>query len=153
MCEWEFSLLTCCDSRFLSVCFRCLLSENRISEFKLIWFKTHDFSAISMIIRDKTDVSAGMSFNGSALFWKRGRGAAAHFNLKRHAQKQCVSASTQNRHFQYDKINYLWGILSWNFTDTFWGHQRLILHITLHKKGHNMSPLIWTFYTNHQLIQ
>ncbi len=30
-----------------------------------------------------------------------------------------VSASTQNRHFLNYIIIYLWGILSWNFTDTF----------------------------------
>ncbi len=30
-----------------------------------------------------------------------------------------VSASTQNRHFFNYIIIYLWGILSWNFTDTF----------------------------------
>ncbi len=79
-----------------------------------------------MIIRDKTDVLAGMSFNGSALFWKRGRGAAAHFNLKRHAQNQCVSASTQNMHFQNDKLNYLFGIFetsqthSWDTRDLYY---------------------------------
>ncbi len=28
----------------------------------------------------------------AALFWKRGRGTAAHLHLKRHAQKQHVSA-------------------------------------------------------------
>ncbi len=39
----------------------------------------------------------------TALFWKRGWGAAAHLHLKRHARKQRVSASTQNRHFQNDK--------------------------------------------------
>ncbi len=59
------------------------------------------------------------SCNGTVLFWKRGRGAAAHLHLKWHARKQNVSASTQNRHFQNDIINYLWGILSWNFTDMF----------------------------------
>ncbi len=71
----------------------------------------------------------GRSCKGTALFWKRGRGAAAHLHLKRHVWKPCVSASTQNRHFQNDIINDLWGILSWSFTETFWGHLRLILHI------------------------
>ncbi len=52
--------------------------------------------------------------------------AAAHLHLKRHALKQPVSAS-QNKHFQNDIINDLWGILSWTFTDTFWGD--LILHL------------------------
>ncbi len=75
----------------------------------------------------------GMSCKGTALFWKRGRGATAHLHLKRHAQKQPVSASTQNRHFQNDIINILWCILSWNFTDRFWGHLRLILHLV--KRG------------------
>ncbi len=53
-----------------------------------------------------------MSCKGTALFWKRGRGTAAHLHLKRHAQKQPVSASTQNKHFHNDIINDLWGILS-----------------------------------------
>ncbi len=39
------------------------------------------------------------------------------------------SASTKNMHFLNDIIHYLWGILSWNLTDKFWGHLRLILHI------------------------
>ncbi len=44
-------------------------------------------------------------------------------------QKACFcSASTQIRHFQNYIIIYLCGILSLNFTDTFWGHLRLILH-------------------------
>ncbi len=92
-----------------------------------------------MIIRNKTDVFlAGTSCNGAALFWKRGRGAAANLHLKRHALIQRVSASTQNRHFQNDIINDLWGILSRNFTDTFWRHPR---RVTDYKKGHNVSPL------------
>ncbi len=53
-----------------------------------------------------------MSCKGTALFWKSGRGAAAHLHLKRHALKQHVSASTQNRHFLNNIINDLWGILS-----------------------------------------
>ncbi len=40
-----------------------------------------------------------VSCKATALSWKKGRGAAAHLNLKRHAQKQHVSASTQNRLF------------------------------------------------------
>ncbi len=64
-----------------------------------------------------------------AQLWKRGRGAAAHL----HGRKQPVSASTQNRHFQNYIINDLLGILSCNFTDTFWGHRRLILHLV--KRG------------------
>jgi len=35
------------------------------------------------------------SCKGSALFWKVGRGAAAHLHLKIHAQKQHVFPSTQ----------------------------------------------------------
>ncbi len=46
------SLLTCCDSRFLSVC----TQKTTYQKFKLIRFKTHDFSTINMIIRIKTDV-------------------------------------------------------------------------------------------------
>ncbi len=38
----------------------------------------------------------------ASLFWKRGQGAAAYLHLKRHARKQHVSASTQNRYFQND---------------------------------------------------
>ncbi len=51
--------------------------------------------------------------------------------------------------FQYDMINYLWGILSWNLTDTFWGHLRLILHLV--KRGiisplwRGSLPKKWTF--------
>ncbi len=36
-------------------------------------------------------------------------------------------------HFPAVIINYLFGILVWNFTDTFWKHPRLILHIV--KRG------------------
>ncbi len=75
--------------------------------------KTPYFSVINMIIGTKLDVLAAPSYNGAALVWKRGRGAAAaHLHLKRQAQKQHVSSSTQNRHFQNDILNYLWGILS-----------------------------------------
>jgi len=35
---------------------------------------------------------AGPSCNDAALFWKRGRGAAAHLHLKTQAEKQRVSA-------------------------------------------------------------
>ncbi len=51
-----------------------------------------------------------MNCKGTAVFWKRGQGAAAHLHLKRHARKQRVFASTRNRHFQNDIINDLWGI-------------------------------------------
>ncbi len=61
------------------------------------------------------------------------QGAAAHLYLKRHAQKQRVYSYTQNRHFQNYIISDLWGILSRNFTDTFWGHMGLILHLV--KRG------------------
>ncbi len=76
--------------------------------------KTPYFSVINMIIGTKLDVLAAPSYNGAALFWKRGGGgaAAAHLHLKRQAQKQRVSSSTQNRHFQNDILNDLWGILS-----------------------------------------
>ncbi len=57
------------------------------------------------------------------LVWKRGQGAATHLHLKIPARKQPVSASTQNRHFQNENM----------FTDTFWGHLRLISHIV--KRG------------------
>ncbi len=74
--------------------------------------KPPSFSVINMIIGTKLDVLAAPSYNGAALFWKRGRGAAAaHLHLKRQAQKQRVS-STQNRLFQNDILNDLWGILS-----------------------------------------
>ncbi len=52
-----------------------------------------------------------MSCKGSVLFWKRGWGEAAPLHLTIHALKQSVS-STQNRNFQNDIINDLWGILS-----------------------------------------
>ncbi len=93
----------------------------------------HDFSALYMINKTKQmffwQSIWGTSCKGTALFWKRGRAAAVHLHLKRHALKLSVFASTQNRHFQNDIINDLWVILSWNFTDTFWGHLRLILHL------------------------
>ncbi len=48
------------------------------------------------------------------LYSGKGAGAAAHLDLKETGTKMCasVSASTQNRHFQNDLINYLRGILS-----------------------------------------
>ncbi len=104
-----------------------------------------DFSVIDMIIKTKQMLLfflAVTSCKGTFLFWKRGWGEADHLHLKRHALIQRVSASTQNRHFQNYIINDLWGILSWNFSDTFWGH---ILgtqtYITYCKKGHNRCPL------------
>ncbi len=83
------------------------------------------------------------------LYSGKGAGAAAHLNLKKQAWKSLNSASTQNKHFQNDLINDLWGILSWN---------KHILgtpetYITYCKKGHNMSPLKLNslFYTSHSL--
>ncbi len=60
--------------------------------------------------------------------------AHLHLHLKRHARKQRVSASNQNKHFQKDIMNYLWGISRRDFTDTFWGHLKLIF--TSCKNGH-----------------
>ncbi len=67
------------------------------------------------------------------LYSGKGAGPAAHLHLRDMHEKQRVSVSTQKRHFQNDIINDLWGILGCNFTETFWGHQRLILHIV--KRG------------------
>ncbi len=68
--------------------------------------KMHDFSIIDMIIKTKQMFFIReTSCKGTALFWKRGRGAAAHLHLKRHV------VSTQNRHFLNYIINNLWGIL------------------------------------------
>ncbi len=127
-------VLTCCVTA--TFCATDVCAQKTVCQkFKLIWFKTHDFSVIYMIIKTKQMFLAEyLSCKGTALFWKRGRGAAAHLYLKRHARKQCVSASTQNRHLSGNYIiNDLWGILSLNITDTLWGHLRLILHIV--KRG------------------
>ncbi len=134
----------------LSVCVlrTCVLRKWYIKRLKLVWFKMYDFRAIYMIIKTKQmffwQSIWGTSCKGTAVFWKTGRGAAAHLHLKKHARKQRVSASTQKSYFQKNIINYLCGILSWNFTDTFWRHPRLRLHIV--KNGHNKSPL------NHTLL-
>ncbi len=42
-------------------------------KFKLIWFKMHDFSAINMIIRTKTDVFSRYKLKWAALFLERGQ--------------------------------------------------------------------------------
>ncbi len=80
-------------------------------KFKLIWFKTHDFSVINMIIRTKADVFSRYDLKCAALFWKGG-GSSSSFGFKETGTEISVSASTQNRHFQNDIINDLWGILS-----------------------------------------
>ncbi len=49
-------------------------------KFKLIWFKTHDFSTINMIIRTKTDVFSRDELK-AALFWKGG-GSSSSFGFK-----------------------------------------------------------------------
>ncbi len=53
-------------------------------KFKLIWFKTYDFSAINMIIRTKTDVCSRYKLN--QLYSEKGAGSAAHLDLKRQAR-------------------------------------------------------------------
>ncbi len=42
-------------------------------KFKLIWFKTHDFSAINMIIRTKTDVFSRYELKWRSSILERGR--------------------------------------------------------------------------------
>ncbi len=54
-------------------------------------------------IRHETELSLVLTWRVTAAFCVR-----AHLHLK----KQCVSTSTQNRHFQNDIIIDLWGILS-----------------------------------------
>ncbi len=46
--------------------------------------------------------------------------------------------------FQHGVINYMWGILSWNFTDTFWGPETCI---TSCNKGHNTPCLMQSTYS------
>ncbi len=54
-----------------------------------------------------------------------GREYAAHLHLKWYTPKQLFFLDTpQKWHILTVIINDLWGILSWNFTDTFWGHPR-----------------------------
>jgi len=69
----------------------------------------------------------------SALFW-----TAAHLHLKGHTQN-CVFAHTQKAANLTIYNKWSEGILSLNFTDTFWGHQRFKLHLM--KRRRNMSPL------------
>ncbi len=56
-------------------------------KFKLIWFKTHDFSVINMIIRTKTDVFSRYELKWRSSILERGRGATAHLDLKKQARK------------------------------------------------------------------
>ncbi len=67
---------------------------------------------------------AGTSCSSSIL--ERGGESSSSFAFKETGTNISASASTQNMHFQNHIINDLWGILSCDFTDTFWG---LILHI------------------------
>ncbi len=53
----------------------------------------------------------GAAFIPAAIL-EKGAGLAAHLHLKKHARKQPVSASTQNKHILNHIINDLWGILS-----------------------------------------
>ncbi len=122
-----------CGSCFLYMCFRlCAVPKLFIRYIGLMistWWTWQSKPNRCFFGRDLR-----YKLQRHSLILKRGRGTAAHLHLKRHARKS-VSASTQNVHnfqilyFQNDIIIYLWGILSWNFTDTFWGHLRLILHL------------------------
>ncbi len=139
------------DSRLM-----CALRKPYIRSLNWYGFKTHYYSAIDMIIKTKQMVFGRVpelrdvkvqSYSGKG---GGGGGGAAHLHLKRHAPKQCVSASAQNRYFQNDIINDLWGILSWNFTGTFWGHLRLILHLV--KRGIKKVPFKITNSIKHKFI-
>ncbi len=46
-------------------------------KFKLIWFKTHDFSAINMIIRTKTDVFSRYELKWRSSILERGRSSSS----------------------------------------------------------------------------
>ncbi len=76
----------------------------------------HDFSAIDMLIKTKLMFFLAKYLRKELLrhspVLEKGREAAAHLHLKRHARKQHVSASTKNMHFQNYTINDLWGILN-----------------------------------------
>ncbi len=69
-------------------------------------YVTYVFDSLSAI-RHETELSLVLACRVTAAFCAR-----AHLHLKIHTRQQCVSASTQNRHFQNDIINDLWGILS-----------------------------------------
>ncbi len=60
-------------------------------------------------------------------------GSSSLFAFKGHTLKQRVFLSPKKLLFKHAVKNDLLGILSWNFTYTFWGHQRLILHLV--KRG------------------
>ncbi len=110
-----FSTHTLCDSRFLCAASDVCTQKTIYIRTLNYGFKTHDFNAIDVIIKIKQMFFLAEIWdticNGTALFWKRGLGVAAHLHLKRRAQKQSVS----NGHFQNNIINDLWSILSWNF--------------------------------------
>ncbi len=117
---------------------RCLLSEiPYIRSLNWNGFKTQDLCVIEMIIKTKQmffdRVIWSKRCKGTALFWKRGRGAAAHLHLKIHVRKQPISASTQNRH-------YKWSVGYFELTI----HQHILgtpeTYITSCRKGHNRCP-------------
>jgi len=76
------------------------------------------------------------------------------FAFKGHTLKQRVFLSPKKWQFKHAVKNDLLGILSWNFTYKFWGHQRLILG------GHNTGRLtvkkncvIWTRHYRPQTFE
>jgi len=133
----------------------CVLRKPCIRSLYWYDFKTHYFSAIDMIIKTKQMFFLAeiwdTSCKGTVLFWKREWGTVAHLHLKRHAQKQPASASTQNRHFQKDIIIDLSGIFSWNFTYTFWGPLRIMALFHCMVQGFLLGtvPGTWYFFQYH----
>lgn len=57
----------------------------------------------------------GTSCKGTKLFLGKGVRSSNSLHLKINTQKQCCFPSTQKGAFRPFIINYLWGILSWNF--------------------------------------
>ncbi len=75
-------------------------------------------------------------------------GCLTLFLFWRNMQLICISLqissfldTPQTWHFPAFIINYLWGILVWNFTGTFWGHPRLSYVLAKMLKGHLLCPL------------
>ncbi len=77
-------------------------------KFKLIWYKTHDFSTIDMIIKTKLmffdRVSEVRAVKAQPYSGKGGRERQL-IRISRDMHENSV-------HYQNDIINYLWGILS-----------------------------------------
>ncbi len=125
-----------CNDSFLCACFGYAHSENHITRsLNRYGFKTLSAFGFQLSKPNRCFLAEYLRYSSS-------------FAFKETCTKTERFCFHSKQAFSKWVINDLWGIWSWNFTDTFWGHLRFISHLV---KVHNRCPLKYLkYYANKQ---